>query len=131
MADGWSWHVRPFYYIKNGIFWVKPGYKWRQSNRMGMFRWLKVHISVGSISFYQYLLILMHVWLGRSTKVVKMSDFKLFFTKMRFSQNRVFGTSSNLHVMNLKNRATLSLTFFCVCLIRLFTRSPTRIRYET
>ena len=63
--------------------------------------------------------------------MVKMSDFKLFFTKMRFSQNRVFGTSSNLHVTDLRNGATLSLTFFFVCFIRLFTRSPTRIRYET
>ena len=35
-----------------------------------------------------------------------------FFTKTRFSQNRVFDTSSNLHVTNLRNEATLSLTFF-------------------
>ena len=74
---------------------------------------MHVHILVGSISFYQYQ-ILMHVWLGRSIKVVKMSDFKLFFTKKRFSQNRVFDTSSNLRVTDLKNRATLSLTFFCL-----------------
>ena len=45
-------------------------------------------------------------------KKVKMVDFKLFFTKTRFSQNRVFDTSSNLHVTDLMNGATLSLTFF-------------------
>ena len=39
-------------------------------------------------------------------------DFKLFFTKKRFSQNRVFDTSSNFHVTDLRNGATLSLTFF-------------------
>jgi len=49
--------------------------------------------------------------------VIKMSDFKLFFTKMRFSQNRVFGTSSNLHVTDLRNGATLSLTFFLSVLL--------------
>ena len=41
-----------------------------------------------------------------------MVDFKLFFTKTRFSQNHVFDTSSNLHVTDLRNEATLSLTFF-------------------
>ena len=64
-------------------------------------------------------------------KKVKMVDFKLFFTKTRFSQNRVFDTSSNLDVIDLRNGATLSLTFFFACFIRLFSRSPTRIRYET
>ena len=41
-----------------------------------------------------------------------MVDFKLFFTKTRFSQNRVFDTSSNFDVTDLRNGATLSLTFF-------------------
>ena len=49
--------------------------------------------------------------------MVKMSDFKLFFTKTHFSQNRVFGTSSNLHVTDLRNGATLSLTFFLSVLL--------------
>ena len=49
--------------------------------------------------------------------MVKMSDFELFFTKTRFSQNRVFGTSSNLHVTDLRNGALLSLTFFLSVLL--------------
>ena len=41
-----------------------------------------------------------------------MVNFKLFFTKTRFSQNGVFDTSSNFDVMDLRNGAILSLTFF-------------------
>ena len=52
--------------------------------------------------------------------MVKMSDFKLFFTKTRFSQNRVFDTSSNLRVTDLRNGATLSLTFFLSVLLGCF-----------
>ena len=40
-----------------------------------------------------------------------------FFTKTRFSQNRVFDTSSNLDVIDLRNGATLSLTFFLSVLL--------------
>ena len=46
-----------------------------------------------------------------------MVDFKLFFTKTRFSQNRVFDTSSNFDVMDLRNGAILSLTFFLSVLL--------------
>ena len=46
-----------------------------------------------------------------------MVDFKLFFTKTRFSQNRVFDTSSNFDEMDLRNGATLSLTFFLSVLL--------------
>ena len=47
----------------------------------------------------------------------KWSILSYFLQKRVFSQNRVFDTSSNLHVIDLRNGATISLTFFLSVLL--------------